>query len=284
MINHLALVNETHDLDIREVLQVAAALGKQIARDFTPIWGIASTVDAFATLEDVPTGYWPIIVMNDIGFAGAQGIHLDKDGMPFGLVDLSDGWSLTASHEALEMLGDPLGNSLRAGPSTREDQGRVEYLVEVCDPSEAWGFGYNVNGIRVSDFYTPDYFLPIPSGNVRYSYTGAIEKPRQVLEGGYLSWLDPATGDWWQQTWFSGNAPQFRNLGPLNGEGSPREQLDRLSAPDRLANPPLAPRAEAQKSQAALFGSYRTTASSKGSRLRKQVEDVCARARAAAKA
>jgi hypothetical protein len=280
VISHLALVSDTPNLDTRGVLQVAAAVGKQVVRDFAPIWSTPATVDAFAALEDVPTGYWPIIVMDDIGYPGAQGIHLDDDGKPFGLVNLGEGWSLTASHEVLELLGDPLGNTLRAGPSIKEDQGRVEYLVEVCDPSEAWEYGYDVNGIRVSDFYTPEFFLPFPSSNVRYSYTGAIEAPRQILKGGYLSWLDPATGHWWQQAWFSGNKPEFRDLGTLSGQGSPREQIDRLSAPERLAHPPLKPKKKAREAQAALVGSYRKTASGKASRLRKKVEAICDKARA----
>jgi hypothetical protein len=53
------------------------------------------------------------------------------------------------------------------------DQGRVEFLVEVSDPSEAAQFGYTVNGIPVSDFYTPHYFDPVQANGVRYSQTGA---------------------------------------------------------------------------------------------------------------
>jgi hypothetical protein len=59
-----------------------------------------------------------------------------------------------------------------------------------------------VNGLRVSDFYTPHYFDSVQSVGVRYSFTGAITKPRQVLRGGYLSWMDPATGFWWQANVF----------------------------------------------------------------------------------
>jgi hypothetical protein len=79
----------------------------------------------------------------------------------------------------------------------------------------------------------------VKASGVRYSYTGAITEPRQVLRGGYLSWEDPASGSWWQETWFEGNEPTFRNLGPIdqkaNGNvraviraGELREQIDRL--------------------------------------------------------
>jgi hypothetical protein len=106
----------------------------------------------------------------------------------------------------------------------------VEFLVEVCDPSEAKQFGYAVNGIVVSDFYTEHFFDPIAATGVRYSFTGAISEPRQVLHGGYLSWHDPTSNHWWQETWFDGSAPKFRDIGPLDGsQGSLRAQIDRIT-------------------------------------------------------
>ena len=280
MINHIALVSETAQLDIAEVMKVAAAIGKQLARDFAPIWEIPATMDAFGRLEDVPTGYWPIMVMDDIDVPGAAGIHLDDDGRPFGLANYKDGWSLTVSHEALEMLGDPLGNTLRAGPSVHPDQDRVEYLVEVCDPSEAWEFGYDVNGVRVSDFYTPDFFSPIAATGVRYSFTDAIKKPRQVLKGGYLSWLDPATGNWWQQTWYSGAAPEFHDLGHLaQGAKSIREQIDRLSGPARVKARPLAPKKPQLTQRRQMLARSGQVEESKANRLRKMVASIVADAK-----
>lgn len=230
MYSHLALVSQTPAVPNWLVQIVAAALQKQVTRDFMPIWGVDATVNAFDIIEDVPTGYWPIIIRDDIQVPGAAGIHLDANKEPFGLVQASNTWTLTASHEFLEMLVDPLGIHLRAGKSIKSDQGRVQYLVEVCDPSEAAEFGYLVNGVLVSDFYTPDFFLPLEAGNVRYSFSGAIKKPRSILKGGYISWLDPATDEWWQQTWFSGTAPKFVNLGQLNADhGSYRTQIDQLT-------------------------------------------------------
>src|SRR5712691_3227825 len=133
---HVGLVTETQRLSARELTRVAAALQKQVTRDFAPIWRVKATVSAFATLDDVPNGYWPVIVMHNINTPGAAGVHQDKDGQPYALVQYSRSWSLTASHEVLEMLGDPFGNRLVAGRSLMPKQGRVEYLVEVCDACE----------------------------------------------------------------------------------------------------------------------------------------------------
>src|SRR5215216_774476 len=81
----LALVSELGESEIshRYLTRVAAALQKQVARDFAPLWGVRATVDAFVALDDVPVGYWPIIVERDIDMPGASGVHLDQEGQPF---------------------------------------------------------------------------------------------------------------------------------------------------------------------------------------------------------
>ena len=212
-----------------ELMRVAAALQKQATRDFAPIWGVKATVNAFLKLDDVPVGYWPVIVMDNIQQTGAGGVHLDRDGQPYALVQYDEAWSLTASHECLEMLADPFGNRLAASRSVKAGQGRVEYLVEVCDPCEAPSFAYTVNGVTVSDFYTPHFFDPAASPGVRYSFTGAVKGPRDVLPGGYLSWHEPVTNTWWQLLYFT-DKKTFRKL-TMTGrrDGSLRSAVDRLT-------------------------------------------------------
>ena len=226
MLRQVAIVSEVPEVTFSEIAKVGAAVQKQVMRDFAPIWEIQATVDAFAVLEDVPIGYWPVIIQKDIGF-NAAGIHLDKDGQPFSLVQHEAGWSMTVSHEVLEMLADPFGDRVIAGPSLHPQQDRVEYLVEVCDPSEDLAYSYTVNGITVSDFYTPHYFDPVKSTGVRYGFGSGLKAPRQVLKGGYLSWHDPISDHWWQQTWF-GSSKTFRDLGVLPAaKESIRELIDR---------------------------------------------------------
>ena len=213
LLRQVAMVSESKQAPFSKLGRVSAALQKQAIRDLGPVWDINSTVDAFATLEDVPVGYWPIIIRDDINTPGAAGVHEDKSGQPFALVQAADGWSLTASHELIEMLVDPFGNRLTAGQSPKPGQGRVEFLVEPCDPSEATQFAYSINGVSVSDFYTPKYFSTVANPSDQYSHTGAIKAPRQVLRGGYLSWHDPVSDHWFQQTFFDGSKPKFRDLG-----------------------------------------------------------------------
>jgi hypothetical protein len=87
------------------------------------------------------------------------------------------------------MLADPYGNRLVAAVHPGNRARRVNYLLEVCDPCLATY--YTVNGLPVSDFYTPRYFDPVHIESVRYSFTGAIKEPLEILPGGYLSWIDP---------------------------------------------------------------------------------------------
>ena len=226
---HVALVSEESKISTAELSKVAGALSKQVSRDFGPIWKVNADVAAYETLEEVPLDYWPIIVKDDIGDPSAAGYHEDKHGQPFALVQYDRSWSLTASHECLEMLADPFGRRVISGESPVKRQGRVNFLVEVCDPCEASDCAYTVNGIQVSDFFTPNFFDPVTSKEVRYSYTGSLTAPRQVLKDGYLSWYVPATKQWWQRTWFGTKAQDaaLKNFN-LNGTNV-RAAIDRLT-------------------------------------------------------
>jgi hypothetical protein len=211
--DYVALVSLTSDVSSRSLMQVAAAVQKQVTRDFTPVWGLPATVDAFEDLRSVPSDYHHVIVFGDpdelrgqlelaIGeqpaarlieeFEGGrlEGIHLNAlTRQPLALVAASDTWSVTVSHEVLELVADPFGNRLLAAAHPKEPEQRVKYLLEVCDPClSAW---YPVNGVPVSDFYTPRYFDPVRVDALRYSFTGALQYPLHILDGGYLTWIDP---------------------------------------------------------------------------------------------
>ncbi|MEI8368256.1 MAG: hypothetical protein WCJ31_07460 [Planctomycetia bacterium] len=229
---HIAIVSEIPEskLPFAEVANVSAALAKQVLRDFGPIWQIQATVDAFQSLDRVPPGYWPVIVKEKLDDPDAAGYHTDKNGNPFALVQFSRSWSLTASHEVLEMLADPFGNRVVSSVSPWDNKTRVEILVEVCDPSEDDAFSYNVNGVAVSDFYTPRYLDPVTAPGVRYGFTSGLTAAREVLKGGYISFHDLSDDHWYQVTWFH-TKKKLEDLGPLTAANGPiRSQIDRLTA------------------------------------------------------
>jgi hypothetical protein len=286
LLRQLALVSQSKQIPAADLQKVSAAIQKQASRDLAPIWDVSATVDSFDSLDDIPVGYWPIIVMDDIHTPGAAGVHEDKNGQPFALVTAAatlDQWSLTASHEALEMLVDPFGNRQVAGDSPKPDQGRVSFLVEVGDPAEAADFAYTSNGVLVSDFYTPHFFDPIVATGVRYSFTGAITAPRQVLRGGYLSWLEPVSGHWWQEVWFDAE-PAFRDLGVLDGKasGNLRVAIDRMTSEFTLAA--ISPGRTAAKAVGLTASANRGATASLASGLRDQIAQILGKASPSAKA
>ncbi len=213
LIDHVALVSLSRTIATRHLMQVGAAIQKQVTRDVAPLWGIRATVDTFERLEDVPNDYHPVVLFGEpdelipqlelnIGDVGASrlvaqlqagrigGIHLNAfTRQPFSLVKVEDGWSVGVSHETLEMLIDPYGNRLIGAAHPLDPEERVKYLVEVCDPVQT--VGYTVNGWLVSDFYTPRFFDPVHNPAAFYSFTGAIDRPLQLVDGGYISWIDP---------------------------------------------------------------------------------------------
>jgi len=274
LVRQVALVPEDVDVSTAEVVRVAAALQRQVTRDFAPIWDISATVDGFARLEDVPLGYWPVLLVRDV--AGAAGVHEDQNGQPFALVEAGDSWSLTASHETLEMLADPFGNRLVPSTSPMPGQGRVEILVEVCDPPEDDAFAYQVNGVLVSDFYTPRYFDPVSRPDTAYDFRGAITSPRQVLRGGYLSWHNPTDDHWYQETFFDGSEPRFRDLGVLSrGRGSLREMIDALTPQTRRLSR-LTQESDSLRASLTATATARDATTARASSLRSQIRDLTA--------
>ena len=217
----VVLIDRTKKVSFEQLSAVAAALNLQVQRDLAPIWQISAAVTASPNSTHVSLGTWPIFIVDNLP-PDEGGVHLTRHHQPYALVELGAGWTIAASHECLEMLVDPSGSRLHASNAVGVVDGRVqdvpgkfEYLVEVCDPSESDAFAYAIDDVTVSDFYTPRYFDPVGMPNARYSFTGAIKKPRDVLNGGYLSWLNPETNTLQQLKNFG--SPEIVDLGEATG-------------------------------------------------------------------
>jgi hypothetical protein len=237
---HVAIVSESAHLTFSDLSEIGAAIQKQVSRDFAALWQIQATVDVFETQDRIPLDYWHVVISDDSDDPTAQGYHRTDHGQPFALVAFDDDCSINVSHEVLEMLADPFGSTMRASETVKDGGGRVQYLVEVCDPVQA--SSYTVNGIRVCDFYTPNYFDPVSGTGVRYSFSGRLTAPRQLLPGGYLTFFDPVSQNWFQQRWFDGTAPEIVNVSQEANLGTaslrrraetPREMIDRITPSPR---------------------------------------------------
>jgi hypothetical protein len=220
---HLALVSQVGALKAGDLNRVAAALQKQIQVGLKPTWNVDATIESFDKLENVPAGYWPIIVKGETDLpAGAGAFHTQKDGHPLAVVGYDadvDLWTLAASQEMLEMLVDPAGNRLKLcrSPNPADGDKVVNVLVEISQPVEGIEHSYRIDGVVVSDFVTPSFYDATVKSGIKYSYTGAAVDPLKILKAGYISWIDPVSKEWYQQIWFDGDKPDVRSLGKIDG-------------------------------------------------------------------
>lgn len=231
---HVALVDETGTIGVSNLADVAAALNAQIQRDFAPVWKVAATVGAY---PKAPVHTWAIYLRNDIGDPGALGYHDSEHHQPYSLVDADAGdWTITASHELLEMLADPWGNRMHTAlsPEGVGNRRKVRYLLEVCDPPEA--HSYEIGGVEVSDFLFPQWYRTVDRAGVTYDFTGALLWPRSVDRGGYVSYCNP-DGEWFQAFNRNGviSERSIGRFGRMGREGSLRQWTDHMSRRHRHA-------------------------------------------------
>jgi len=175
--------------------QVVRALQTQVDRDLGSVWGARAQIE-LAGGSTAPASGWSISIVDD-PFA-ALGIQLDEDAHPRAAVRAGEDWTLAVSHVLLEMVAAPEGRRFMEGPdSTHRSQARVRYLVEICDPCEV--FSYEIDGIQVSDFVTPDYYRADAAPGTAFDFLRQVRRPLEVPRGGYLSWQDVEAGRWRQR-------------------------------------------------------------------------------------
>ena len=196
----IGLVNRSSTIAADEVARVAAALDIQVKRDLMPIWNVTADLITILADQPVPRGVSPIIIVDETpgNFAGQ---HRITQTIPWAMVSTKRDWALAASHECIELLIDPSGMATRSSfglalvdGALQELEERFDYLLEACDPIEDSDHAYMIDGVVVSDFYTPHYFDDAVTSGKRYSFNGAISRPREVGRNGYLSWRDKDTG------------------------------------------------------------------------------------------
>ena len=231
LLQHIALVSDTDEVDASELTLVAAALQTQVNRDLGPIWSVGGTVAAFPALEDVPAGFWPIIVAGHGSFANGD-IHVDGDGNPYAVVAVSQRWSLDASRVCLELLVNPFCDRTVNAPSPRADQGRAEFLVDVAGTCGDAAYAYAIHDVMVSDFCMPEYFQEAPASSAsRYSLNGSIHAPFALLPRGRITWYDCTSRSWWSRHHW-GDAPADTQLGAvIGGANAIRQALPKPRIP-----------------------------------------------------
>jgi hypothetical protein len=201
----VAVINATSVLTNAEVEQAMPALQTQVHRDFAPAWGIDADLSVVPKGKQPPAGMWWLALLDNSDQAGALGYHdVTSEGLPLGKVfagtDKQYGynWTVTASHELLEMLGDP-EIDLTVFVERTVSSGEL-YAYEVCDACEADQYGYQINGTTVSDFVYPAWFESFRKPtSTQFDYQKKINAPFKLLPGGYIGVYDVTGGSGWRQ-------------------------------------------------------------------------------------
>ncbi len=201
----ISVINESTVLTDADVTPVVMALQQQVTNDFRPIWGIDAELKMIPQGTPATPGTWWLVILDDSDQAGALGYHdLTPDGLPLGKIfaasDLKagDSWSVTASHELLEMLADPNIN-LTVFVQDANTTGTL-YAYEVCDACEDDSFGYKINNVLVSDFVYPAWFETFrEEGSTQFDKMNQIKDPLALLTGGYIGVFSVTDGTGWQQ-------------------------------------------------------------------------------------
>lgn len=228
----ISILNASSVVTDADAAAVVTALQTQITQDFAPIWGIDATLSFVATGHTPPANQWLLAILDNSDQAGALGYHdLTPAGLPSGKIfaktDQQYGlsWSVTASHELLEMVVDPWVN-LTVFSQAGNTAGRL-YAYEVCDACEDDSFGYMIGNVTVSDFVTPAWFESWrPENSTTFDFHNKITAPFQLLTGGYIGYFDVSNGGGWKQA-TAQSVPTHKSRAPV---GSRRER--RTAGPD----------------------------------------------------
>jgi hypothetical protein len=233
-LQQIVIIDQTGKINAELMHAAALALNQQVRQDLPKYWtGINAGVSYAPSLQSLQTNAWPVFLATGLP-PDEGGFHLDNNNQPYAKVEVSPSdpsWTLDASHEIIEMLIDPYGNRLKTAPAIAisgddvvEGSGQFSYLVEACDPCEAKTFAYDIDGIAVSDFITPHFYDAAKTAGTAYSFTGSITRPRQVLPGGYISYMDEH-GAWMQILWADpSKPPSYQTLSVASVQPTPPAQ------------------------------------------------------------
>jgi len=195
-----------------EVQQVIRAVNRQIEGDFAPYWSLGARLRLEGRSGNRPSkesladmrGDAVLYLWDEVDVDDALGYHdLNHRGIPFGFVftelskAMGEHWSVTFSHEALELIADPEVNLLVAGPHPLEPGRDVFHWYEMCDAVQAET--YEIDGVEVSNFVLPLYFTGSDEVGGRNDflgsqYDGQTLRSFGVNPGGYVGFFDPELG------------------------------------------------------------------------------------------
>jgi hypothetical protein len=210
----ISVINHTNgQVSDEDVQHAIRAINRQIDEDFSPYWSLGATLRLEGKSGARPQQQEPadmrgdaiIYLWDHTDVPGALGYHdRNNRGIPYGFVftelsqALGENWTVTLSHEALEVIGDPEVNLLVAGPHPSRPNVDVFHWYEMCDAVQAES--YAIDGVEVSNFVLPLYFTGGEELGGRNEFLGRLHNGKTlrsfgVNPGGYVGFFNPATGE-----------------------------------------------------------------------------------------
>jgi hypothetical protein len=193
------------------------AFQQQWNNDLKPVWGLDDAAFTWVPAgQQLAAGSWWMVFLDDSDQANALAYHdLTSDGWPISKAFVktiqADNASVSvgATHEMCEMAVDPWLNS-----AYQDAQGTF-WAGEVCDPVEDDQYGYEINGVLVTDFVTPNWFGH-QNAQTQVDFENHAVAAFEVLSGGYAPQFDPQQG-WVQITGSKARQVRVGSAGFVSG-------------------------------------------------------------------
>lgn len=195
-----------------EAQAVIRSINRQIRDDFEPYWSFGAQLRLEGNSSSKPSkqsfvdmrGDAILYLWDKTNVDNALGYHdANNKGIPYGFVftelskQLGEHWSVTLSHEVLELVGDSQANLLVQGPHPAKPDQIVFHWFEMCDAVQSES--YDIDGVAVSNFVLPLYFTLDEQAGGRNDFLGRAYAGKKLQSfgtnpGGYIGFFDPATG------------------------------------------------------------------------------------------
>ncbi len=164
---------------------VIDAIQRQLDEHFSPVWNRTATLRLIDDASQLRPNEACAQLLDHTDYPGLLGYHFcAANGAPGLRVfartasDYGQEFSAVLSHEILETTGNPWVNA-----AVLQNLGKgsgILYSMEVCDPVER-SF-YQIDGVTVSNFVTPQYFLG--NSSAPYDYMGLLSTPMRPAQDG----------------------------------------------------------------------------------------------------
>lgn len=227
----LDVINASTLVADKDARRAVRAFRAQLRDHFAPVWEASADVAFVPRGERPRRGAWQLVLVDSRD--ASYGYHeLTREGLPLGKVFLREamktrsGWTVTASHEILELLVDP--DTTFGVVVEDRSLGPRFYSYEVCDPVQDDRFAYDLGGTPVSDFVYPAWFEPwrrsTGRAEARFDHARKLRMPFEVPTDCYAMFFDVRKRKW-LQNWGGHVVPRLGVPGGMPDRGGSRAAL-----------------------------------------------------------